>query len=279
MCKRVHNDGRRYLRNNRRGLKQTASVTFDPGCRSMHIQCMSNVRERLAKHRAHPAPEELLEKVWPPMLAVLAQPPLKEDDYWLEVKYDGYRGIAALSAGRLAFQSRNKLDLSPRFPDAARAIAQLRMAEAVIDGEVVAFDAKGATRFQQLMTPGVEHHYMAFDLLWLDGEDVRGRPIEERRDLLESVLARIPRPIHLSERLNESLEGALAEAKRRGLERLAEDQGIPSTGSGDRRIHADLHRKQRNRSSAGRRSRRQSVPLCGQGGHRVYPSDATATEG
>ena len=184
----------------------------------MHIQCMSNVRERLAKHRAHPAPEELLEKVWPPMLAVLAQPPLKEDDYWLEVKYDGYRGIAALSAGRLAFQSRNKLDLSPRFPDAARAIAQLRMAEAVIDGEVVAFDAKGATRFQELMTPGVEHHYMAFDLLWLDGEDVRGRPIEERRDLLESVLARIPRPIHLSERLNESLEGALAEAKRRGLE-------------------------------------------------------------
>jgi bifunctional non-homologous end joining protein LigD len=133
------------------------------------------------------------------MLAVLAQPPLKEDDYWLEVKYDGYRGLAALSAGRLAFQTRNKLDLSPRFPDVARAIAKLRINEAVIDGEVVAFDAEGVTRFQQLMTPGVEHHYMAFDLLWLDGEDIRGQPIEERRKLLESLLGKVARPIHLSD--------------------------------------------------------------------------------
>jgi bifunctional non-homologous end joining protein LigD len=179
---------------------------------------MSTVRERLAKHRAHPAPEELLQRVWPPMLAVLAQPPLKEDDYWLDVKYDGYRGLAGLSAGRLAFQTRNKLDLSPRFPDVARAIAKLRVPEAVIDGEVVAFDAQGVTRFQQLMTPGVEHHYMAFDLLWLDGEDIRGRPIEERRELLENLLGEVARPIHLSERLNEKLEEALAEARRRGLE-------------------------------------------------------------
>jgi bifunctional non-homologous end joining protein LigD len=179
---------------------------------------MSTVRERLAKHRTHPAPEELLQRVWPPMLAVLAQPPLKEDDYWLDVKYDGYRGLAGLSAGRLAFQTRNKLDLSPRFPDVARAIAKLRVPEAVIDGEVVAFDAQGVTRFQQLMTPGVEHHYMAFDLLWLDGEDIRGRPIEERRELLENLLGEVARPIHLSERLNEKLEEALAEARRRGLE-------------------------------------------------------------
>src|SRR5260370_15639285 len=184
----------------------------------MHIRCMSTVRKRLPRHGRHPAPEKLLQRVWPPMLAVLAQPPLKEDDYWLDVKYDGYRGLAGLSAGRLAFQTRNKLDLSPRFPDVARAIAQLRIAEAVIDGEVVAFDAQGVTRFQQLMTPGVEHHYMAFDLLWLDGEDIRGRPIEERRELLEGVLGKVARPIHLSERLNESLEEALAEARRRGLE-------------------------------------------------------------
>src|SRR5260370_42319339 len=59
---------------------------------------------------------------------------------------------------------------------------------------------------------------MAFGLVWTGGEEVRGRPIEERRDRLEGVLGRIPGPIHLSERLNESLEGALAEAKRRGLE-------------------------------------------------------------
>ncbi len=166
------------------------------------------------------------------MLAVLAQPPIKEDDFWLDVKYDGYRGLAGLSAGRLAFQTRNKLDLSVRFPDVARAIAKLQIAEAVIDGEVVAFDGEGVTRFQQLMTPGVEHHYMVFDLLWLDGEDVRGRPIEERRALLESLLAKADRKIHLSERLNEKLDEALAEARRRGLEGvIAKRRGSVYRGS------------------------------------------------
>src|SRR5262249_11493894 len=160
----------------------------------------------------------LLEKVWPPMLATLAQPPIKEDEYWLEVKYDGYRGIAGLSGGRLAFQTRNKLDLSGRFPDVAQALSKLRTGGAVLDGEVVAFDPKGVARFQQLMTPGVEHHYIVFDLLWLDGQDLRSRPIEERRDLLESVLAGVTSPIHLSERLEYKLEDVLREAKRVGFE-------------------------------------------------------------
>ena len=182
--------------------------------------------------RPHPPPESLLEKVWPPMLATLAQPPIKEDEYWLEVKYDGYRGIAGLSGGRLAFQTRNKLDLSGRFPDVAQALSKLRTAEAVLDGEVVAFDPKGVARFQQLMTPGVEHHYIVFDLLWLDGEDLRKRPIEERRDLLESVLAGVTSPIHISERLDYKLEDVLREAKRVGFEGvMAKRRGSPYTGA------------------------------------------------
>jgi len=182
--------------------------------------------------RPHPPPESLLAKVWPPMLATLAQPPIREDEYWLEVKYDGYRGIAALSAGRLAFQTRNKLDLSGRFPDVARALLQLRTAEVVLDGEVVAFDPKGVARFQQLMTPGVEHHYIVFDLLWLDGDDLRKRPIEERRDLLESVLAGVAGPIQLSQRLDYALNDVLKEVKRLGLEGvMAKRRGSAYTGA------------------------------------------------
>jgi len=182
--------------------------------------------------RPHPPPESLLEKVWPPMLATLAQPPIREDEYWLEVKYDGYRGVAALSAGRLAFQTRNKLDLSGRFPDVARALSQLRTAEVVLDGEVVAFDPKGVARFQQLMTPGVEHHYIVFDLLWLDGEELRKRPIEERRDLLESVLAGVTGPIQLSQRLDYALNDVLKEVKRLGLEGvMAKRRGSAYTGA------------------------------------------------
>ena len=65
------------------------------------------------------------------------------------------------------------------------------MGEAVLDGEIVALDAQGRSRFQLLQNaePAAEQRFVAFDLLWLDGEDLRGRPLEERRELLESVLA------------------------------------------------------------------------------------------
>ncbi len=167
----------------------------------------------------HPEPEALLKRVWPPMLATLSKPGSVEDGgYVFEVKYDGYRGIAASSGGKLAFQTRNGLDLSSRFPEIARALSRLRVGEAVIDGEVIACDPRGVSHFQQLMAEGAERRYIAFDLLWLDGEDLRPRPLEERRDLLESVLAGAPPPIHISERLEGSVSEVLAGANQRGLE-------------------------------------------------------------
>ncbi len=180
----------------------------------------------------HPNPEALLEKVWPPMLATLAKPSsVPEGAYFFEVKYDGYRGLAAISGGKLAFLSRNGLDLSSRFPDVASALSRIVVGEAVIDGEVVATDAKGVSHFQQLMAAGVKHHFAAFDLLWLEGEDVRSRPLEERRDLLESLLAGAPPPIQLAERIEGSVAEAIAEAKRRGLEGvIAKARGSPYSG-------------------------------------------------
>ncbi len=179
----------------------------------------------------HPDPQALLKKVWPPMLATLSKPSaVEEGSYVFEVKYDGYRGIAAISGGKLAFISRNGLDLSVRFPDIASALSRIVVGEAVIDGEVIALDDKGISRFQLLMTPGAEHHYVAFDLLWLDGEDLRSRPLEERRELLESVLAGAPPPIQLAERLQGSVAEVMAEAKRRGLEGVvAKAKGSPYT--------------------------------------------------
>ncbi|HME90403.1 MAG TPA: DNA ligase, partial [Myxococcaceae bacterium] len=176
--------------------------------------------ERKSVLRApHPDPHELLKKVWPPMLATLSKPSEVRDGACVfEVKYDGYRGIAAISGGKLAFISRNGLDLSERFADIASALSRVVVGEAVIDGEVVATDSKGISHFQQLMAAGVEHHCVAFDLLWLDGEDLRQRPLDERRDLLESVLTGAPPIIQIAERLEGSVAAVMAEAKRRGLE-------------------------------------------------------------
>jgi bifunctional non-homologous end joining protein LigD len=166
------------------------------------------------------------------MLATLSKPSsVTEGGYVYEVKYDGYRGLAALSGGRLAFLTRNGLDLSSRFPEIASALAGIAVGEAVIDGEVVATDAKGISHFQQLLAAGAEHHFAAFDLLWLEGEDLRPRPLEDRRRLLESLLARAPPLIQPAERLEGSVAEVVAEAKRRGLEgAVAKAKGSPYSG-------------------------------------------------
>jgi bifunctional non-homologous end joining protein LigD len=175
-------------------------------------------------------PEALLEKVWPPMLATLAQVEATAGADWrFEVKYDGFRAIAALQGDRIALQSRSGNDLSSRFPAIARALEALGGHEAVVDGEIVALDAKGRSRFQ-LLGKGAEERFVIFDLLWLEGEDVRSLPLEERRARLERLLARVKPPLALAEQVEGSAEQAVAEARRRGLEGvMAKRAGSPYT--------------------------------------------------
>ena len=175
-----------------------------------------------AKVLARPrvTPETLLDRVFPPMLATLvAEPPGDESAWILEVKYDGFRALAGLAGGRTALKTRNALDLAERFPQVARALAKVVVGEAVLDGEICALDAKGRPRFE-LMQRGAADGvvFYVFDLLWLDGEDLRSRKLEERRELLESVLGNPPDGVVVAERLEPPAARALAEAARRGHE-------------------------------------------------------------
>ncbi len=165
----------------------------------------------------HPTPIELLLRVWPPMLATLAGADEVRDDDHLEVKYDGFRALAGLSGGRLSLQSRNGLDLAGRFPALAAALPKLVVGEAVLDGEVIARRG-GVSRFQALQGAPGHVAYAVFDLLWLDGQDLRPRPIEERRELLESLLAGAPTGIEAAEEVGGSIAKALARARERGWE-------------------------------------------------------------
>ncbi|MBI4011897.1 MAG: DNA ligase D [Candidatus Rokubacteria bacterium] len=182
-----------------------------------------------------PAPERLLERVFPPMLATLVgRLPRDEGDWLFELKYDGFRALAGLSAGRVALWSRNRLDLASRFPALARTLGPVVVGDAVVDGEIVAFDPRGAPRFQ-LLQQGTEPVLVAFDLLWLDGEDLRGRPLEERRDLLESLLAHMSPAVRLAERIPGPGKAALAAAAARGYEGLiAKRRGSRYEGSRSR---------------------------------------------
>ena len=185
--------------------------------------------ERASVLRAvHPDPDRLLEKVFPPMLATLASGKEKFGDrYRYELKIDGYRALCALSGGKVSIQSRNALDLSARFATVAKALSRIVVGEAVIDGEIAVLDAKGAPRFQLLQQGSEDEAVLfAFDLLWLDGQDLRARPLEERRDLLGSLLANTPGLLRLTEELPGPAEDALREAKERGFEGiLAKERG------------------------------------------------------
>jgi bifunctional non-homologous end joining protein LigD len=166
------------------------------------------------------APEVILRDYLPPMLATLvAEPPPGE---WLaEVKYDGYRAISALSSGRVAMWTRNALDLSARFPRVARALSKVVVGDAVVDGEVCVLDGAGVPRFELIQQGRDDEAVLfAFDLLRLDGEDLRKRPLRERRDLLRSLLSNAPPELRLSEEVPGPIDAALEQVRGRGLEGL-----------------------------------------------------------
>jgi len=163
-------------------------------------------------------PTQLLKKVFPPMLATLAEGPPHNDAEWAyEMKYDGFRAVIGIADGSVAMLSRNELDLAPRFPRTYEAVKKIKAKELVIDGEVVVLDEKGAPRFQLLQQGGNERLFV-FDILWFDGQDLRRLPYAERRKLLEHAFARPPAGIALSQVLHMPGEKALEHAAAGGWE-------------------------------------------------------------
>jgi len=176
---------------------------------------------RAELERGRPPPEEIVAAFLPPMLAVLVKGAgsLPRGESWFETKYDGFRALAAVSRRRVALRSRRNLDLGARFPHIVRALEGLVVGDAVIDGEIAVLDERGVTRFELLQQGHDEEAcFFAFDLLRLDGEDLRRRPLRERRDLLESLLALAGPPIRLSEVHRLRPEEAIALAESRGWE-------------------------------------------------------------
>jgi ATP-dependent DNA ligase len=106
---------------------------------------------------------------------------------WLhEVKHDGFRILARKQGERVDVWSRRGALFNDRFPSIAEAVGALPVANALIDGEAVTFLPDGHSDFAALRTKegGERAAFVAFDLLDLEGEDFRDRPLEERRDAL-----------------------------------------------------------------------------------------------
>ena len=124
------------------------------------------------------------------MLAVAATELPTAGDWVYEVKWDGYRVIAAVEGGErdAAQPQRQRPDRALRPGGAARCRRALRSADCVLDGEVCALDEDGRPRFSLLQHGGGALAMYVFDLLRLDGRDVTGLPLHERRELLAGTL-------------------------------------------------------------------------------------------
>jgi bifunctional non-homologous end joining protein LigD len=123
-------------------------------------------------------------------LATLVQAPPEGDGWLHEQKFDGYR-IGLRKDGRsVALWSRRGQDWTAQFPGVAAAGAKLSARRALLDGEVAALLPSGVTSFQALQNrrPDAPLVYFVFDLLHLDGHDLRGQPIESRKERLRSLL-------------------------------------------------------------------------------------------
>src|SRR5229473_3388257 len=124
-----------------------------------------------------------------------------------EVKLDGYRAIGVKSSRDTILYSRNRKNFNKRFPQIAKALADLP-ADTVIDGEVVALDESGRPDFHRLQHFTAEAsriHYFVFDLLVLKQRDLTNLPLTERRKLLKSIKLRSPR-IRFSEQFDISAD-------------------------------------------------------------------------
>jgi bifunctional non-homologous end joining protein LigD len=123
---------------------------------------------------------------------------------WIhEIKHDGYRIIAERDHGRVRLYTRNRHDFAERFPLATGAIRKLSVRSCLIDGEAIVCDDNGLAVFDLLRRwRGDEVVLCAFDLLELDGDDLRRAPIEERKAVLAKLLYRPPGGIAYNEHLS-----------------------------------------------------------------------------
>jgi bifunctional non-homologous end joining protein LigD len=136
-----------------------------------------------------------------PMLARAGPLPRRDDGWTYELKWDGVRAIAYSTPGELRLESRNLKEITGQYPELGRLNRSLSSHQAILDGEIVAFDEHGRPSFAALqrrmhvgssaqvkrLTKAAPVTYMIFDLLWLDGHSLMELRYEQRRELLEQM--------------------------------------------------------------------------------------------
>jgi len=123
-----------------------------------------------------------------PIIPTSRKQPFDDPGWLFEFKYDGFRALCYLEAGRCLLVSRNGNHLA-RFDELGAELGGLLdLDEAILDGEVIAADATGRPQFYELLRRTRAPAYVAFDILWADGTDLRALPLSKRRQRLRNIV-------------------------------------------------------------------------------------------
>ena len=166
-----------------------------------------------------------------PMLAESIDKPFDGPEWLFEIKWDGYRAVAFIENGKVRLVSRNQNELTARYPELKDMAQFVKGKNVILDGEVVALDDEGKASFSLMQQrtgfrPGgkratakadVPVLYYAFDLLYLDGEDWRKVPLEERKRKLQSIV-KTGDSLRYSDHYEEQGKSLFEVARSKGLE-------------------------------------------------------------
>jgi len=153
------------------------------------------------------------------MLATLIDAPFDDKDWVFETKWDGFRLVAETAGEKTSLYSRNGNEVTERYAEVAKALGLIKH-RALIDGELVALDVHGRSRFQLLQNAlrgKARLRYYVFDLLFLNGEDLRSQPLLERKRRLRAMIGRHPL-IHYSSHSRQHGIAKFDKARRAGEE-------------------------------------------------------------
>jgi len=165
-----------------------------------------------------------------PELATLVDEVPAGDEWIHEIKYDGYRALCHLDDGEARLITRQGNDWTDRFAPVASAAEDLPVRQAVLDGEVVVLEANGTSSFQALQNALSENRgkdlvYFVFDLLYLDGYDLRPAPLAERKEALGKLMAGQSGAVRFGDHVEADGEGFYKQACDFGLEGIVCKRG------------------------------------------------------
>ena len=165
-----------------------------------------------------------------PMLATSIDDPFDDPEWLFEIKWDGYRAIAFISKGKVRLVSRNQNDLTGQFSELQNIPTSIKADTAILDGEIAALDEQGRSSFSLMQQrTGIRHGgrrtgsrqelpvlYYVFDLLYLDGYDLRRVSLEQRKNLLAQITSATG-PVRYSDHFSQG-KALFNVAKQKGLE-------------------------------------------------------------